>query len=175
MRLTEAMIEELRAGLEGVTPGPWRLLVPDRGYCSNYVLTDAPEFAPIAGKQPWRHLIADFDDCSRGEANAAHIARCDPDSIRTLLNALASKDKALEEMRAERDDAIATVKLLQQQFKQQNDHDTALLERMADCLDCARMDWEVNNGEIINKADPHWTVEARRLCAARAQAEGETP
>ena len=114
-------------------------------------------------EEHWGERCPDFQD------------GCPTCEVWKQLDALASKDKALEEMRAERDDAIATVKLLQQQFKQQNDHDTALLERMADCLDCARMDWEVNNGEIINKADPHWTVEARRLCAARAQAEGETP
>lgn len=35
-------IAALKAGLEGVTPGPWRMHVPDRGYCSNYLLTDAP-------------------------------------------------------------------------------------------------------------------------------------
>jgi exonuclease VII small subunit len=41
----------------------------------------------------------------------------------------------------------------------------AELERLVDCLDCARLDWEGNNGEIIDKTDPHWTVEASRLCA----------
>src|ERR1051325_12119649 len=70
---TEKLIAELRAGLDGVTPGPWRMHVPDRGYCYNYLLTDAPEYEPNE-KQPWRHPIADFDDCARGEVNAAFVA-----------------------------------------------------------------------------------------------------
>ncbi|RWN59937.1 MAG: hypothetical protein EOR99_32975 [Mesorhizobium sp.] len=38
--------------------------------------------------------------------------------------------------------------------------------KLSECLDCARQDWEGNNGEIIDKSDPHWTVEARRLVSA---------
>lgn len=96
---TEKLIAELRAGLDGVTPGPWRMNVPDRGYCSNYLLTDAPEFAPIEGKYPWRHLIADFDDCERGEINAAFVALLHPDNILALLDRIASLEAALAEAR----------------------------------------------------------------------------
>lgn len=44
---------------------------------------------------------------------------------------------------------------------------------LADCLDCARQDWEGNNGEIIDKNDPHWSVEARRLVARSLSQNGE--
>lgn len=95
---TAKLIAELRAGLEGVTPGPWRLFVPDRGYCQNLVLTEDPGFAPVKDKQPWKHLVADCDDCNRGEVNAAHIARCSPDNIRAVLDALAAAEAEVEKL-----------------------------------------------------------------------------
>ncbi|RTM07458.1 MAG: hypothetical protein EKK31_11910 [Hyphomicrobiales bacterium] len=93
-KLTE-IEQQLREKMDGVTPGPWRMHVPDRGYCSNLVLTDAPDFAPDE-KYRWRHLIADFDDCQRGEVNAAFIALCSPENIRALLDELSRLREALK-------------------------------------------------------------------------------
>ena len=94
--------ERLRAGLEGVTPGPWRLDVPDRGYCMNYVATDATGFERDPNGYR-RDIIADCDDCQRGEANAAHIANCSPENIAALLDANASLRSKVEELEREPD------------------------------------------------------------------------
>jgi hypothetical protein len=62
-----AKLDAIEAGLEGVTPGPWdrgRLLLPG---------------SPWRVGQP-RHTVAEV----RVNANAAHIARLDPDTVREM-------------------------------------------------------------------------------------------
>lgn len=91
----KTLTTELRDGLEGVTPGPWKMFVPDKGYCQTLVLTDCPELEATPENR-YRDLVADCDDCTNGEDNAEHIARCSPDNIRTLLDSHDAVVEALE-------------------------------------------------------------------------------
>lgn len=70
------LVEELRVGLKGVTPGPWKVV----GGC----VTDFDREYPCS---------MSFEFMPNGEAgegdqrsNAAHIARCSPDNIAKLLD-----------------------------------------------------------------------------------------
>jgi hypothetical protein len=84
---------ELRAGLDGVTPGPWEVgegfrIVFDndeaRGVIAECWIYDSP-----------------YEDL---HAKAAHIARCSPENIRALLDALDDAMRERDEARA----ALAT-------------------------------------------------------------------
>lgn len=77
---------ELRAGLDGVTPGPW-----DR----NNV-----DFVP--------HVVIARQKITFGSyADAAHIARCSPENIRALLDALDAAVKVADEQCAYNSRAVA--------------------------------------------------------------------
>jgi len=69
-RITDARIAEIRAGLDGVTPGPWIVSRNPK----KWVDTIGP-----AAPNCW----ADNRD-----ADAAHIARLDPDTVRAILDRL---------------------------------------------------------------------------------------
>jgi hypothetical protein len=74
----EKVEAELRAGLDGVTPGPWKPFVMNG---VRAVMKDDRELIKWTG----------FDASDYPEAaakNARHIARCDPDTIRLLLDEL---------------------------------------------------------------------------------------
>jgi hypothetical protein len=77
---------DLRAGLDGVTPGPWY-----RVSCSVYS-HNAGELA-----------ITPINRVDDGRCNIAHIARCSPDNIRALLEALDEAERGRDEARAEMD------------------------------------------------------------------------
>lgn len=94
--MTDAEIAELRAGLEGVTPGPWTISA------SNVGRTDAVGIT--ASDDEW--VVADvWSDVPEMEkaaaANAAHIARCSPDKIAALLARLDAAEGATPEDTAE--------------------------------------------------------------------------
>lgn len=77
--LSDNELAALEAGLEGVTPGPWHLAGPAlRDDLSSWLLHGTPEgmLAIIREENQGRHY---------GKANAAHISRCDPDTIRRLI------------------------------------------------------------------------------------------
>ena len=90
-------VAEMLAGLEGVTPGPWRYYIPDPGYTDDYVVTDHPDHAPDE-KSRFRHLVATTEGASLGQqATGQHIARMDPDTIRSILTELqALRDRKVE-------------------------------------------------------------------------------
>ena len=81
--MTDAEIAELRAGLEGVTPGPWkwwtscswrRLSSEHRGYSK-----DGGVICPTVSQSDGHpDIIASQEDMD-------HIARCSPDKIAALL------------------------------------------------------------------------------------------
>lgn len=73
--LTEARVNEMLAGLEGVTEGPWMVAYDDETECP----------AEIVQQSNWDHRIC--FPTSNKPANAAHIARCDPSTIRQLCEA----------------------------------------------------------------------------------------
>jgi hypothetical protein len=67
MTITTEQLDALEAGLEGVTPGPWKQGASQRDQVLRVQTT------PL--------LIAGTIDAP----DAAHIARCDPDTIRELI------------------------------------------------------------------------------------------
>jgi hypothetical protein len=78
-RLTDEKLAEMLAGLEGVTPGTWVASKDKRRWNPNYVESAKAHIADIIP------CGVNKKDDSEAEANAAHIARCDPDTIRTLI------------------------------------------------------------------------------------------
>lgn len=93
-RISDAVLDEIEAGLEGVTPGPWFTTGSPWFVSQDGVLAGSPD-----GNISF--LIADCEDTfsSREEyegpfpigdkdADAAHIARLDPDTIRALITEL---------------------------------------------------------------------------------------
>jgi hypothetical protein len=91
----ERIERELREGLEGVTKGPWRAVrdFPDRGDWDGMIVQEMAE-------QPDGHIrgsrLYDGDCDGFSEADAAHLARCDPDTIRALLDELARRAEIIE-------------------------------------------------------------------------------
>lgn len=69
MKLSDEQIREFIAGCEGVTPGPWELAH------SNGIFPAGDRAHSVATATLHRKETVD---------NAAHISRCDPDTIRTL-------------------------------------------------------------------------------------------
>lgn len=88
--ISNERLAEILAGLEGVTPGPWFQTGAPWFRSGDGVLAGSPD-GNIA------FLIADTDDFAGGreeyqgfplgdkERDAAHISRCDPDTIRSLI------------------------------------------------------------------------------------------
>jgi hypothetical protein len=105
MRLTDEQIAAIRDGTEGVTPGPWRAMraideqwtgtgerrtVPlDAGFINHlcFFATDAPSGA------------IDEELQIKGWASTQHIARCDPDTIRTLATEVLESRAEIAKMR----------------------------------------------------------------------------
>jgi hypothetical protein len=94
VKLDDGKLREILAGCEGVTPGPWRHHVPDKGYCTDYVLSDAPEVAPDQ-EHRFRNLVAETDiqhapagEPQRFTQNAQHIARLDPATVASIVTEL---------------------------------------------------------------------------------------
>lgn len=80
--ITDAELEELKAGLVGVTPGPWRASKV-KGYRIDYVFSEHPSRAPTP-EYPHRHFVAEMD-CGNASEDVEHIARCSPDKIAALI------------------------------------------------------------------------------------------
>ena len=98
--MADDLIEQFRAGLaDFYMSGPWTVVSdhPALGIaCGGYRVVQTANqnnHRRFGASERWYGIE------SYGAAN--HIARCSPDNIRALLDALSSKDKALEEMRAE--------------------------------------------------------------------------
>jgi Lar family restriction alleviation protein len=89
----EDKLGEMLAGLEGVTPGPW----------------EADQNLPI-NRKPRVHggdgsLICEIGnmamDQDQWERDAAHIARCDPQTIRSLITRLQAAEALVERLKLE--------------------------------------------------------------------------
>lgn len=81
-----AKIAELEAGCEGVTPGPW--FVKDCGPKRMLEIYSTDMDADDDGRPIDRgEHICDMADTNSESENAAHIARCDPQTILELIAA----------------------------------------------------------------------------------------
>lgn len=87
--------QEIRAGLEGVTPGPWEFCIwADDSYglvaCEIDNGTRGRPASVMIGLAPAETIpAADFE----------HIARCSPDRIAILLNAFDAQTREIAELR----------------------------------------------------------------------------
>ena len=68
-----AKLDAIEAGLKGVTPGPWN--VEPRNRSKNFSVAFRPELK----------VCQTFGDSVAAEADAAHIARLDPNTVRELV------------------------------------------------------------------------------------------
>lgn len=73
---------EIRAGLEGVTPGPWVL--------DGHNLSTVLHMTKAKGDPEAKHVCGDYEDVARCSVNwakdAAHIARLDPATVLAFLD-----------------------------------------------------------------------------------------
>jgi hypothetical protein len=93
---TEKLIAELRAGLDGVTPGPWHAV---------QMATNKPDIDRPFVVGPGEVVVGTDGICEPARsndrsfpedaANMRHISRCSPDNIRALLDRIASLEAAL--------------------------------------------------------------------------------
>jgi hypothetical protein len=84
--MTDAELEDLKAGLAGVTPGPWqKMRVPGSGDEQVYAIMAQPSPALRGFTMP----IAWAD-----EPMASHILRCSPDKIAALIARLEAAEGA---------------------------------------------------------------------------------
>lgn len=91
-------LEELVAGLDGVTPGPWSPFIDDSsGEWTGWPLSiNADRITDKTVVRPGGFYPYSWDaKTSQHEAvaNANHLARCDPDTIRSISDAF----KAMED------------------------------------------------------------------------------
>lgn len=103
MQVDKARLDEMLLGLEGVTPGPRHLYVSRR----DILVTDD------AGNN-MAHFLPMDDDPSADFLNATSFARCDPDTIRSIITELLElrslrstegKEGEIEQLTRERDEA----------------------------------------------------------------------
>lgn len=94
---------ELRAGLNDVTPGPWQAS-PQKGRPRHGV--QAQVFRYHADDDTSILAVDMTETEAEATATAAHIARCSPENIRALLDALDAAERERDEAR----DALATAR-----------------------------------------------------------------
>lgn len=99
---------ELRKRAEEATGGTWSLFIPDRGYCSNYIVTDLPERAPDEHHR-FRHVVADYDDCGKGELDAMFAVAAQPSTVLALLDRIEELEGRVRDIDKEASDARAII------------------------------------------------------------------
>ena len=82
-RVSNERLAEMLAGLEGVTPGPWDTR-------ANLVRAiDGDDAIPIfESRMPWKKHRHTRTVVNQEWHNLNHIARCDPDTMRSILTEL---------------------------------------------------------------------------------------
>lgn len=102
----DQIIADLRAGLEGVTPGPWfEYSEPEVGYFHSVHAND-PESKYGSHSPVWDNPY-----------NTAHIARCSPDNIAAILNALSEATSGAEKAEDEADSMANELDSFRSSFK----------------------------------------------------------
>lgn len=93
--LSDERLAEIRAGLDGVTPGPWRVCETHEGEIIGRPSWPCRRHG-VDGE--WRVAIADELDGATFEqdANAAHIARLDPQTVAAILSRLDKAEAGLD-------------------------------------------------------------------------------
>jgi hypothetical protein len=94
--MTDAELEDLKAGLAGVTPGPWEFFPPEGG----------------GWREPYSSAGLFNEDCEKvidcewasatevGQQTYRHIARCSPDKIASLIARLEAAESLMLHLRA---------------------------------------------------------------------------
>lgn len=95
-----AFIAELLEAAGKATPGKWKLRIPSRGYCTNYVVHESYNIE-LSHADRLKLLVAEFDDCENGEANAAYVACANPANIIELARYIEELEAAREAARNE--------------------------------------------------------------------------
>lgn len=104
--LTDGQIRELLEGCEGATPGPWTTCVTSihgKEYGKRWVERADKELLLISGTGGARSYTREIVEAQKhddSDINAAHIARCDPDTIKELCTrvlAAEARVKVLED------------------------------------------------------------------------------
>jgi len=95
----DAIAAEMREAASKATPGKWTWYTPDKGYLDDYIVTDAPEYAPT-DKDRFRNVVA-TTECrgTVGSANAVHICASSPANVLAILadrDVLKARVEALE-------------------------------------------------------------------------------
>ena len=107
----KALIEELVAGLPGVTEGPYYQTGAPWYHDGTGVLSGSPDgniafmvadTDPFSGRDEYTGPFP-FGDA---EADAAHFARCSPSTIRTIAEGFAALEAEVESLTKERDVAL---------------------------------------------------------------------
>lgn len=100
---TDELIERLRAGLDGVTPGPWEIDdLAERRVASFPVRAHGKSIAAVWARARGGAVTA--ATIFEGKRNAAHIALCSPDNICALLDRIASLEAERDDARRQRDE-----------------------------------------------------------------------
>ena len=80
---------------EKATPGTWKVKIPDRGYCDNYVVSDHESVKPDE-KNRFKNMIANCEDCKNGENDANYIALASPEAVIALAKGYISVEEKME-------------------------------------------------------------------------------
>ena len=114
--LTAERLAEWLADLDGVTPGPWhsyQTTIHGNKYGGHWVAVSDPaqliQISGSGGARSFTQRVVDTQDHDDNEANAAHIARCDPDTIRALI-ALAQEGLAGRERKFRLNERVTKIK-----------------------------------------------------------------
>ena len=100
---------EIRGGLVGVTPGPWRVEQDTSLIWGGCNPDDDTTFGMGYPMAEMRRLRSYFDHQSEAlpeERNAAHIARCSPDRLTILLDEFEARGREIAELRAALDKSV---------------------------------------------------------------------
>lgn len=98
-----AKLAAIIAGLEGVTPGPWSIAADtfptgdDPDYDERFLM--APDESGDHSIASFRHGCEEASEHGARDANASHVARCDPDTMRALAALVASQDAEISRLR----------------------------------------------------------------------------